>query len=86
MSSMSKDILKHRDYTFSNGIDWNSLTAKNIEESASLLKLRDTILPKLMLENSDSSTAKLSFICVLIAKILTYNIIQLQTNFTKVFI
>ena len=37
-------------------------TAKNIEESASLLKLRDTLLPKLMLENSDSSTAKLSFI------------------------
>lgn len=29
---------------------------------------------------------KLSFICVLIAKILTCNIIQLQTYFIKVFI
>ena len=37
-------------------------TAKNIEETASLLKLRDALLPKLMLENSDSSSDKLSFI------------------------
>ena len=36
-------------------------TAKNIEETASLLKLRDALLPKLMLENSDSSSDKLSF-------------------------
>ena len=39
-------------------------TAKNIEETASLLKLRDALLPKLMLENSDSSSDKLSFIFI----------------------
>ena len=46
-------------------------------EMNSLNNLKDTLLPKLMLENSDSSTAKLSFICVLNRKILIYNIIQL---------
>ena len=63
-----------------------NLISKYNMEIQCLYKLRDTLLPKLMLENCDSSSDKLSFIYVLIAKILTYNIIQLQTNFTKVFI
>lgn len=39
-----------------------NLIIRGIKDIESLIKLRDTLLPKLMLENSDSSTAKLSFI------------------------
>ena len=49
-----------------------------------LIYLRDTIFPKLMLENSDSSSDKLSFNILTEFKIIVYNYIKLLSQFFEI--